>query len=70
MAEFLIENRGTYQEPFGYIYHGMARAWFFIEDGMIHLGGPASGYWEHMDAADKEAALLIIAKQFGTKERH
>jgi hypothetical protein len=68
--EFLIENRGSYDVPFGYVYHGESRAWFSVdrENDEIRVGGSASGYWHGFDAAEKQVALAVLAKRFGEKE--
>ena len=68
--ELRIENRGTYEAPYGYVYHGEARSWFMIDRqiGEINIGGPSSGYWRDLEKADKVAALVLLSKEFGQKE--
>jgi hypothetical protein len=61
----IIENRGTDEVPFGFIYSDdqERRGYFTIEDETLTIGGSGSGYWPHLTPAELRAGRdrLLVA---------
>ena len=64
-----IENRGTDEVPFGFVYADAdTRACFAVTDGKLTIGGPGSGYWFAMDQHQLKQAARSIVRRFALVE--
>ena len=62
---YRIENRGTDETPFGFVYLGEdARAYFALVDGQLNVGGPGSGYWKPFTKLQLQDATSLLLRTF------
>lgn len=65
MATYVIENRGTEEAPFGFVYLDEdARAYFALVGNELRIGGPGSGYWEPFTQAQLHEAKRALIRHF------
>ena len=61
-----IENRGTEEVPFGFVYADDAerRSFFTISGDILTIGGSGSGYIESLTQDEMQAAKRMLIGRF------